>query len=138
MNNLIIGKSQLVEAPIIPNPAFGLQAFFADIPNISKGNIKLYGIEAYSATQVATSPNGLTVIAAVDVPLLLVTLVTVKNEKIMEDTPYFDLIRANNGGFITLLNNYQIDLTKCYVKLQGGGTMSQNDTMLFNLYYDLI
>lgn len=138
MNNLIVGKSQLVEAPILGTPGLGLEVNFADIPNISKGNIKLYGIEAFTADQMSVSPSGLTVIASADAALIGVTLVTMKDEKIMENQAYYNLIRSNNGGFIMLLNNYQINLTKCYMTLNGAGGMSTDETGLFMLYYDLI
>lgn len=138
MNNLIIGKSQLVEAPIVENPGFGVVAYFNDVPNISKNNIKLYGIEAFSDNQMAITPSGLTVISSSDVQNVTVNIVTDSNETIMEDTPYYDLIRSNNGGFITLTNNWRINLTKCFIKITQSGGLVIDQAGVFVLYYDLI
>lgn len=140
MNNLIIKNSQLVQAVVTnATPAYGQTYFFQDIPNISKGNIALYGIEAYSATQMATSPTGNTVISQANCIGLSVSLVTTKNNfKQIEDQPYYNFIRSVNSGFVVLLNAIRIDLTKCYITILNAGTIAQNQVALFNLYYSLL
>lgn len=139
MNNLVADHSQLVEAVIAGTPAYGATFKFQDIPNISKKNIELYGLEAYSADQMSKSPSNLDVISAGDVPLISVTLVTTENNyKQIENQPYYNFIRSNNGGFIVLLNNMRINLDKCYITLLGAGGLAQDQTCLFNLYYNLI
>lgn len=140
MNNLIIKNSQLVQAVIISSaPAYGQTYYFEDIPNISKGNIALYGIEAYSASQMAVSPTGNTVVSAANSLNLSVTLVTTENNfKQIENQPYYNFIRSNNAGFVVLLNAIRIDLTKCFITINAAGTLAQNQVALFNLYYSLI
>jgi hypothetical protein len=139
MNNLIADHSQLVEAQIISTPGYGATFVFQDIPNIAKGNIELYGIEAYSADQMAFAPSGLEVIDASDVPNISYTLVTTdSNYKQVENQPYYNAIRSLNGGFIVLLNNMKIDLTKCYITILDAGGLQVNQTCVFNLYYNLI
>lgn len=140
MDNLIIQNSQLVQAVINSSaPAYGQTYYFEDIPNISTGNIKLWGIEAYTDTQAAKSPDGLTVIANADAKNLAVTLVTTQdNFKQVENQPYYNFIRSNNGGLMVSLAGIQVQLTKCYIRLLGAGTLAQDQTALFNLYYTTI
>lgn len=138
MNNLIMNRAQLVEIPILASPGFGAVAYFADVPEISKGNIKLYGIEVFNADLMSVAPSGLSVVAASDVPSLSITLVTKTNEKRQENMPYYGLIRSNNGGFITLLDNIQIDLTKCYMGINAAGGLAVNQVGLAMLYYSFI
>lgn len=139
MNNLIVDHSQLVEAIIPASPGFGTTAQFQDIPNISKNNIELYALECYSADQIAKTQNGLDVIAAADVSNIIFTLVTSDNNyKQIENVPYYNYIRSNNGGFVVLLNNIKIDLTKCFITIVNAGTLAEDQACLFNLYYNLI
>ena len=139
MNNLIVDHSQLVQAIIPANPGYGTTANFQDIPNISKNNIELYALECYSAEQIAVTQDGLDVIAAADVPNIIFTLVTSeKNYKQVENVPYYNYIRSNNGGFVVLLNNIKIDLTKCFITIVNAGSLVENQACLFNLYYNLI
>ena len=46
MNNLIIKRSQLVEAQFTGTPAAGKKYQFTEVPNISRNNIIIYGFEA--------------------------------------------------------------------------------------------
>ncbi len=140
MNNLIIKNSQLVQAVITSAaPAYGQTCYFEDIPNISKGNVALYGLEAYTAAQMAVSPSGNAVIAAADAINIGVTLVTTdSNFKQVENQPYYNFIRSNNAGFVVLLNDIKIDLTKCFITINASGTLAQNQVVLFNLYYRLL
>jgi hypothetical protein len=74
MNNLIIKRSQLIEAQFTGTPAAGKKYQFTEIPNISRNNIIVYGFEAFTATQLATTPNNNTVVAASTSDQLVVTV----------------------------------------------------------------
>ena len=62
MNNLIIKRSQIVEAIINGTPATGVRYYFTDIPNLAANNLRLYGLEGFSSAQLATTPTGYTVV----------------------------------------------------------------------------
>ena len=51
MNNIIVKQSQLVTATFNGTPTVNRRYKFDDIPNLSRNNIILYGIEAYSAAR---------------------------------------------------------------------------------------
>ena len=138
MFNLVIKQSQTVEAVFEGSVAAGRRYSFREVPNISRNNLVLYGIEAFSATQLSTSPLGKTVIAAADTDQILVTLKDTNNEEFIYQMPYYNLIRSNVGGFITVLEPRVINLTDCYVELTDTTGVAADESCVFNLYYDII
>jgi hypothetical protein len=138
MNNLIIKKSQIVEAQFAGTFTTNQKYPFIEIPNLSKNNIILYGIEAYVATQLINSPAGNTIIAAADAPRVLVTFRDIDKQEFVYQMPIYSLIRANNGGFVTMFKPRLINLTDCYIQALSAGTLAANQSVCFNFYYDLI
>jgi len=136
MNNLVIRRSQLVEAVIVGTPTTGLRYKFTEIPNLSRNNIILYGVEAYSAAELSVSPSGKTSIAAADVVNITVTLKDSENLEFVYQMPLYDLIRSNNAGFITILQPRLINLTDCYIELNATSGISAGEVVLFNFFYD--
>ncbi len=134
MQSLIIKNSRLVSAKITGTPAAGQEYKFQDEPDISNGQIMLYGIEAYSADQLATDLEGNTGVDATGVKSIVLQLWDVDNQKIVE-IPITSLIRTNNGGLVTMLKATRIQLTKCRIRLTGTTNISQNESVSFNLYY---
>lgn len=136
MNNLVIKRSQIVEAKLAGSLAVGNRYFFQDIPNLSRNNIIVYGIEAFTSTQLSKAPSG-----ATTVPVstgIVVTLRDNQKQEFMYQVPYFTLIRANNAGLIVMLKPRIINLTDCYVNLTATAGLTVNEVACFNLYYDLI
>lgn len=138
MNNLILKRSQLVEAQIVGAPATGKRYQFLEIPNLSKNNVVLYGIAAYSATQLAVSPNSNTVIAAAGIPSVVVTLLNNKKKEFMYQEPMYNLVRSNVGGFIQLLQPRVINLTDCYIQLANTVGINADEVVVFSFYYDFL
>jgi len=138
MESLIIKNSQLVTATFTGTPTVGRNYKFDDIPNLSRNNIVLYGIEAFTAAQLAKTSLGQTVIADADKVNLIVTLKDTNNVEFVYQIPYSDLIRSANGGFVAMLEPKIINLTECYVQLVAAGTVAASQVALFNFYYDLI
>ena len=137
MNNLIIKRSQLAEAQITGSVAVGKKYNFLEIPNLSRNNILLYGFEVYSGTQLAATPNGNTVIAAADIPNVVVSFRDTNKVEFVYQVPTFSLIRANVGGFITMITPRLINLTDSYIQLTGLGGINVDDVLAVNLYYSL-
>ena len=75
MNNLIIKRSQLVEAQFTGTVAIGKKYPFTQVPNISRNNIIIYGFEVFTATQLVTTPSNNTVVPAAAVNAIVITFV---------------------------------------------------------------
>lgn len=139
MNNLIIKRSQIVEAQVKGTPATGRKYPFLEIPNLAKNNIVVYGLACYGSGQLANSPNGFRSIPTAGIPSVVLTMVDDRKREFAYQLPSYDLIRANVGGFITLLAPRKINLTDCYIQLTStSGGILENDVLCVNLYYDFI
>jgi hypothetical protein len=138
MNNLIIKQSQLVTATVTGTPSAARRYNFNDIPNLSRNNIILYGIEAFSATQLSDVPTGENVIAAAVINQVVVTLKDNNNIEFVYQMPYYSLVRSLNGGFVVMLKPRIINLTDCYIQLTDAAGVNAGDVAAFNFYYDIV
>ena len=138
MNNLIIKRSQLIEAQFTGTPAVGKKYQFTEIPNISRNNIIVYGFEAFTATQLATTPNNNTVVASGVSDQLVVTLIDNENKERIYQLPYYTAIRSLNGGFVLMVKPFILNLTRSYVQITNATGISANEVASFNLYYSII
>ena len=137
MNNLIIKRSQLAEAQVTGSVAVGKKYQFLEIPNLSRNNILLYGFEVYSASQLSNTPNGNVVIAAADIPNVVLSFRDTNKVEFVYQVPTFSLIRANVGGFISMITPRLINLTDSYIQLTGLGGINVDEVLAVNLYYSL-
>jgi hypothetical protein len=138
MNNLIIKRSQLIEAQFTGTPATGKKYQFTEIPNISRNNIVVYGFEAFTATQLAVTPNNNTVVASGVSDQLVVTLIDNENKERVYQLPYYTAIRSLNGGFVLMVKPFILNLTRSYVQITSATGINANEVASFNLYYSII
>ena len=138
MNNLIIKRSQLIEAQFTGTPAAGKKYQFTEIPNISRNNIIVYCFEAFTATQLAVTPNNNTVVAAGVSDQLVVTLIDSDNKERIYQLPYYTAIRSLNGGFVLMVKPFILNLTRSYVQITSATGINANEVASFNLYYSII
>jgi len=136
MNNLVIKRSQIVEAKLQGNLAVGNRYYFKDIPNLSRNNVVIYGIEAFTDSELSVAPSGATTVGSSTG--IVVTLRDNQKKEFMYNVPYYTLIRANNAGLIVMMKPRIINLTDCYVSLTSTSGLTLNEVAAFNLYYDLI
>ena len=136
MNNLVIKRSQIVEAKLQGNLAVGNRYYFKDIPNLSRNNVVIYGIEAFTDSELSVAPSGATTVGSATG--IVVTLRDNQKKEFMYNVPYYTLIRANNAGLIVMMKPRIINLTDCYVSLTSTTGLTLNEVAAFNLYYDLI
>ena len=136
MNNLIIKRSQQIEFRLTGSIATGKRFFATDIPNLSRNNVVVYGIEFFTSAQEATTPTGNTVTSTSTGTV--VTLRDNKKQEFMYQVPMYTLIRANNAGLIVLLEPRIINLTDCYVQLTNTTSINVNESVAANIYYDLV
>ena len=138
MNNLIIKRSQLIEAQFSGTPAAGKKYQFLEIPNISRNNIIVYGFEAFTAAQLAVTPNNNTVIASTTSDQMVVTLIDNDNKERIYQLPYYTAIRSLNGGFVLMVKPFILNLTRSYVQLTSTTGINANEVASLNLYYSII
>jgi hypothetical protein len=138
MEQIIVKRSQLVEFQINGTPAVGRKYTALEIPNISRNNITVYGVEVFNATQLATTPNNNTVIAAANTHHVVLTLVDNNNLEFIYQMPIYSLVRSLNGGFIIPIQPRILNLTRSYIQLNGAGSLADGQVVAVNLYYDLI
>jgi len=138
MNNLIIKRSQLIEAQFTGTPATGKKYQFTEIPNISRNNIVIYGFEAFTATKLAVTPNNNTVVASGVSDQLVVTLIDNDNKERVYQLPYYTAIRSLNGGFVLMVKPFILNLTRSYVQITSATGISANEVASINLYYSIV
>lgn len=138
MNNLIIKRSQLIEAQFTGTPATGKKYQFTEIPNISRNNIVIYGFEAFTATQLAVTPNNNTVIASGVSDQLVVTLIDNDNKERVYQLPYYTAIRSLNGGFVLMVKPFILNLTRSYVQITSATGITADEVASINLYYSIV
>jgi hypothetical protein len=136
MNNLVIKRSQQIEFRLTGAIATGKRYFATDIPNLSRNNVVVYGIEFFTSAQEATTPTGNTVTSVSTGTV--VTLRDNKKQEFMYQVPQYTLIRANNAGLIVLLKPRIINLTDCYVQLTNTTSITLGESVAANIYYDLV
>ena len=136
MNNLVIKRSQQIEFRLTGSIATGKRFFATDIPNLSRNNVVVYGIEFFTSAQEATTPTGNTVTSTSTGTV--VTLRDNKKQEFMYQVPMYTLIRANNAGLIVLLKPRIINLTDCYVQLTNTTSITLGESVAANIYYDLV
>jgi hypothetical protein len=137
MNNLIILRSQLAEAQITGSVAVGKKYNFLEIPNLSRNNILLYGFEVYTADQLSVTPNGNTVIGSARAHHVVLSFRDTNKVEFVYQTPIYNLIRSNVGGFITMITPRLINLTDSYIQLVQTTGISVNEVVAVNLFYSL-
>ncbi len=138
MYNDLIKKVELVEIPLTGGVGARQVSLFQPAQNLIGKKIRVYSIVAYSAAQIAVSPTGRTVIAAADAVNLVVNMVENGSDSSIDAQPYFDLIRANVGGFVTLVEPRIFDLDKCFVKVVAAGTLATTQSALIRINYEPI
>ena len=136
-NNIQITNAEYVEV-LIPTGSTKQSIFFPDLPNLR--NRPIVGIEAYAATEQATSNSGQTVQALSDLPNASVTLYYDGGEYIV--VPILSLRRVGNNGANTAffgdipnLAGQNIVWTKSYVSMNASVANFAGRSFLFNVYY---
>lgn len=136
-NNIQITNAEYVEV-LIPTGSTKQSIFFPDLPNLR--NRPILGIEAYAATEQATSNSGQTVQALSDLPNASVTLYYDGGEYIV--VPILSLRRVGNNGAntaffgdIPALAGQNIVWTKSYVSMNATVANFAAKSFVFNVYY---
>lgn len=131
----VIDKYYMVEVQLT---SVGANAVipFKDIPQLREKmrDVKTIGITAYTAAQLATSPLGLTVIAAANVTGIVVTFVTDLKEEIYR-MPLIDLVSGSNSGLIRIFREKKINFPKSYITILTPGTLAVNQSVPFGIIY---
>lgn len=138
MNNLVIKRSQLVEFQVTGTPTTLKRYAPIPIPNLSRNNILLYGVEAFTRNQLSATPSGNVVVNSLQQNQAIITFMDVNKDQFIYNFPLFSLIRSNVGGFVTLFQPRLINLTDSYLQLTSAAGILTNEVVAINLYYQLI
>lgn len=135
-NAFQIQNAEYVEVQI-PTGSTKQTVYFPDLPNLR--NKPIFGIEAYSAQEQATTTAGNTVQANGDIPNATVTLYFDGGEFIV--VPVTSLRRIHNAGThayfqdIPNLAGQNVVWTKSYVSMNANVANFAGKSFLFNVYY---
>jgi len=97
-----------------------------------------HGFEAFTATQLSTTPNNNTVVASGVSDQLVVTFIDNDNKERVYQLPYYTAIRSLNGGFVLMVKPFILNLTRSYVQITDATGISSNQVASFNLYYSIV
>jgi hypothetical protein len=130
---MIITNSYLVELNL-PTISLGQRYTFLDVPQLRYNAVIIDGLEAFTADQLATSPNNKTIIPATSAQGIVLTLVVDETEELYQ-IPYYTLISGNNAGLIREFANKRINLVKSYATILNTTGLTAGNSLIFNFYY---
>jgi hypothetical protein len=128
----IINKSYLVEVNLGSTIGVGKQIYFPFIPEL-EGKM-IYGIQAFAAGDMVTSPNGQVVVSNAGLTNAMVTFF-VGDQQDLYNVLVHDLRSVSNYGAIRQIVDKRINLTKSYIQLNSVASLSANQSFLFNFIY---
>lgn len=130
---MIITNSYLVELNL-PSIALGQRYTFLDVPQLRYNAVIIEGLEGFTNTQLAVSPNNKNIITPTGSLNLVLTLVVDETEDIYQ-IPYYTLISSNNAGLIREFANKRINLVKSYITILNTTGLTAGESAIFNFYY---
>lgn len=130
---MIITNSYLVELNL-STIGLGQRYTFLDVPQLRYNAVIIDGLEAFTAAQLATSPNQKTIVSAAASVNVVMTFVVDETEEIYQ-IPYYTLISSNNAGLIREFANKRINLVKSYATILNVSGLSAGESLIFNFYY---
>ena len=108
------------------------QVNFQFIPQLEGATI--YAIQSFGATQLALSPNGSAVVSTAGLSDLTVTFAVGDNQDYFL-VPVADLNSASISGFIRMISDKKLNLTKSFITLQGNANLVASQSVLFQFTY---
>lgn len=127
----IIKNSYLVEVNL-GTLAAQKQINFQFIPQLEGSFI--YGIQAFSASDILVSPNGQNVPVTAGLASLTVTFSVGDNQDIFL-MPVSDLRSVNLAGFVRMFDNKKLNLTKSFVTINSVTNLNNNESVCFQFIY---
>lgn len=131
---LVIKNSYLASIIFPAAPSNGQKLYFKDIPTLRDKIIT--GVEAYSASDLAVTPDGNSSIADADIDQITVTLVDVQQNEYIFNMPIINLNPRNQGGFIREISPNKVDFTRSYITVTDNTGISANEAVAFTFYYN--
>lgn len=95
----------------------------------------IVGIEAFSATQISTSPNGNTV-ANGDMLKMGFLSLDVDGSQPIQNLPLPTLVTSNNNGVMKEFENLKLRLNKSYISFPTPSRLTAGEVILLNFYYE--
>lgn len=130
---MIITNSYLVELNL-PTIGLGQRYTFLDVPQLRYNAVIIDGLEAFTSTQLTTSPNGKAIITDAASLGIVLTFVVNETEEVYQ-IPYYTLVSGNNAGLIREFGNKRINLVKSYATILNIAGLTAAQSLIFNFYY---
>ena len=112
-------------------PGAGQNINIQDFPQLR--DVIITGVQAYSAGQVAISPQGKTVVSTLTG--ITLTLMDKFNMEMIYQYPTFDLNSANTSGFYRDFFPFDLQLTKSYISILSNAGLNANESVCLNFFY---
>jgi hypothetical protein len=112
----------------------GDQFFFPDNQIIRASRIRVYGIEAFTVTQLAKTPGALTTISAAGSLGLVLNFVDSGNANRVYQIPYYTFISSLNAGMIREFKPFECMLTKSFIQLTDSTVVAGTGAYLHIIY----
>jgi hypothetical protein len=113
----------------------GSQFLFPDNQIIRGQNIMVYGIETYTASTVANSPSGYTMVTDSGAANLTLNFLDDKSINLVNQLPYQALNSYIMSGVIREFKPFRMVLTKSFVAISSATNLSVNQAILVNILY---
>jgi hypothetical protein len=130
----IINRSLTIEVKLT-SVAVGQTFQFPDNQIIRGQEVTVYAIEAFNAVQCTKTPSSLDVVTLAGSANLVVTFQDASSINRVFEIPYYTLISYLNGGMIREFKPFKCVLSKSYVKILDGTSLTANQAAFFNIVY---
>lgn len=130
---LVIKNSYLASIIFNSAPSNGQKLYFKDIPTLRDKTI--VGVEAYSASDLAVTPDGNTSIADADADQITITLVDKNQNEFIFNMPVLNFNPRSQGGFIREISPAKVDFTRSYITVTDSTGIGANEAIAFTFYY---
>jgi hypothetical protein len=128
----IMKRTRLFEVPL---GTIALQKQINFQFNSELAGIQLYSLQAYSASDIVSSPTLLPVISDAGLASIVITLFIDEDEQVYQ-YPLSDLRPQNAGGLQRLLDNKRINISKSYITILSLSNLANNTSLMLNFVYE--
>jgi len=112
----------------------GLRTNFQDVPQLRYNAVVITGIEAYTVSQLASSPTGKNIISTAGCQGISITLVVMDTEEVYQ-LPYYSLVSSLNSGIVKEFANKRINIVKSYATILNTTGINAGDSLYLSFMY---
>jgi len=118
----------------LPTVTVGLRTNFQDIPQLRYNAVVITGIEAYTQSQLLSSPTGKTIVSSTGILGISITLVVMDTEEVYQ-LPYYSLVSGLNSGIVKEFANKRINIVKSYATILNTTGINAGESLFLSFMY---